>query len=148
MKNLFLKLTFLFVAAFALVSCDKEEVINVDGLPSASNTFLNEYFAGVKVLSTIKETEFVDKEYKVILENGVEISFDKKGNWTEVEAKLETQALPNTAFILPAITDYIAANYPDAGINGIEKNKNGFDVELTNGFDLEFNANGGFVRFD
>jgi len=49
---------------------------------------------------------------------------------------------------LPAIVSYVTNNYPSVGINGIEREMNGFDIELTNDIDLVFNSEGGFVRED
>jgi hypothetical protein len=44
--------------------------------------------------------------------------------------------------------DYVTEYYPSADINGIDKEKSKYDVELTNGLDLEFNSAGKFVRMD
>ena len=133
---------------FGTTSCDKEELISTENLPAAANTFLNEHFDSVKVLSVIREKEALSSaEYEVLLNNGVEIKFDKNGNWDEVEARDNTDALP-TSFILTPIVTYVQANYEDAGINSIDKEKVGFDVELTNGLDLVFNTAGEFVRID
>ena len=130
------------------VSCDKEELIGTENLPSAANTFLNEHFEGVKVLSVTREKEALSSaEYEVLLNNGVEIKFDKNGNWDEVEARENTAALP-TSFVLTPIVTYVQTNYEDAGINSIDKEKNGYDVELTNGLDLVFDTAGEFVRID
>ncbi|ERJ60987.1 MAG: PepSY-like domain-containing protein [Sphingobacterium sp.] len=148
MKKLILKLTLLMAVAFAVVSCDKEETIEVDNLPTAANTFLNDHFKEAKILSVTREKEPLSgTEYQVLLNNRIEVKFDKNGNWTEVEALDNTVAIP-TSFVLAPIVGYVKENYPKDGINSIDKEKHGFDVELTNALDLEFDATGKFIRID
>lgn len=148
MKKLILKLTLLMAVAFAVVSCDKEETIEVDNLPTAANTFLNDHFKEAKILSVTREKEPLSgTEYQVLLNNRIEVKFDKNGNWTEVEALDNTVAIP-TSFVLAPIVGYVKENYPNDGINSIDREKHGFDVELTNALDLEFDAAGKFIRID
>lgn len=145
MKNIIVSV--LAVTAVLFASCEKEELIGIDGLPSLSATFLEQHFAGLKVSNVKKEREGLGgTEYTVYLENGVKVKFDKNGNWDEVDAP-DNHAIP-TSFIPENIVDYVATHYPDAGINSIDKDNNRYDVELTNGLDLEFNASGEFVRID
>jgi len=42
----------------------------------------------------------------------------------------------------------VAANYTDAGINEISRDRRGYEVELTNQIELQFDQNGNFVRVD
>ncbi len=149
MKKIVLKLSMLLAVAFTLVSCEKEELIKEENLPSIANTFLNEHFKEIRVVSVVKEKEGISGlEYNVVLENGIDITFDDKGQWKDVEARIDTNPLTTTSFILTPIVNYVGTEYPSATINGIEKEKNGFDVELTNGIDLKFNAEGVFQRVD
>ena len=148
MNNRLINIFVLCAVACLAVACEKEEIIGVDKLPSAATTFLNEHFNAVEVLSVTREKEPLSStEYEALLDNGVEVKFDKNGNWTEVEARKDTDALP-MSFIMTPIVDYVTENYNDAGINGIDKEKNGFDIELTNGLDLVFDNDGQFVRID
>lgn len=150
MKNLFSKMFVATAVVFSMTSCDKDEqLISSDELPTVSKNFVSEYFAGAKYISTVKDKEGVSSyEYEVKLDNGVDIKFDEAGQWQEVEMRNDIQALPNTAFILPAIVKYVNDNYATVGINGIDRELNGFDVELTNDLDLEFDKEGNFIRID
>lgn len=149
MKNLITKAILAVAVVFTMASCDKyEELISTEELPVVSKTFIGEYFESAKIISTIKDTENSGLEYEVKLDNGVDINFDSEGLWQEVEARNDKAALPNTAFILPSIVEYVTVNYPTVGINGIDREVNGFDIELTNDVDLEFDREGNFVRID
>lgn len=149
MKKIVLTVFALIAVAFVFTACDKDEqVIPNEQLPEAATAFVNEYFAGAKIISSIKDKEGSTHEYEVKLDNGVDIKFDNNGNWLDVEARNDTQALPNTGFILSSIVSYVSQHYASAAINGIEKKPNGFDVELTNDMDLVFDVDGVFVRVD
>ena len=149
MKNLFSKAILAVAVVFAMTSCDKDDdLISSDELPTVSKSFVSEYFGTAKIISTIKDKEGASFEYEVKLDNGVDINFDDAGLWQDVEMRNDTQALPTTAFILPAIVQYVTENYATVGINGIDRELNGFDVELTNDIDLVFDKDGKFVRKD
>lgn len=148
MKKLLLALTVLLSFATLTMSCDKESVVTEDQLPQSASQFLNENFKGVKILSVVEEKEGLSgKEFDVLLDNGIEIKFDKNGQWLDIDAKADTATLPDN-LIPTAIRDYVKQNYTNAGINSIEKEKHGYDVELTNGLDLVFDKDGKFVRID
>jgi hypothetical protein len=144
------KIVYSFIALVVLVfsmSCEKEEFVGVDDLPTAGVNFLDQYFTGIKVSNVKKEKEGLSgTEYTAYLENGMVVKFDKNGTWEEVDAP-DNLAIP-ISFIPNKIVDYVTEYYPSADINGIDQEKSKYDVELTNGLDLEFNSAGKFVRMD
>lgn len=150
MKSLLFKMVLILGVIFSMTSCDKdEERIPNENLPSVSRTFVNEFFGSAKINSVIKDKEGANRfVYEVKLDNGVDIKFDEAGNWLELEARNDREALPNTSFILPAIVNYVNATYPSVGINGIDREPNVFDVELNNDLDLVFDKEGNFIRED
>lgn len=148
MKKLVLRISGLCLLVLTLMSCEKEEIVQVADLPITASSFLNAHFAGIQVLSTVREKDALSgTEYEVLLNNGIKVKFDENGDWDEVEAREDKVGIPTT-FILPSIVAYVSVNYPDALLNGIDKEKNGFDVELTNRLDLVFDLEGEFLRID
>lgn len=130
-----------------LSSCEKDEVIQTEELPATSQSFLKDHFGDQKIISVKKEKEALEgTEYEARLENGVVVKFDEKGVWKEADAPTNL-SLPTT-FILPSIVNYVSTEYPAFGINDIDKERNGFEVELTNELDLLFDKDGNFVRID
>lgn len=130
-----------------LSSCEKDELIKTEELPATGQTFLKNHFGDQNILSIKKEKEALEGiEYEARLENGVVVKFDEQGVWKEVDAPAN-MSLPTT-FILPAIVNYVGTEYSTAGISDIDKERQGFDVELTNGLDLVFSTEGNFVRID
>ena len=150
MRNLFSIIMLTIGVGIVITACDiDEELISTDELPLNSKSFLNTYFNSAKIILAEKDIENSSRwEYEVKLDNGIEISFDGQGEWQNVESRNDHKALPNYEFIDTIILDYVLTNYPEAGINGIDRQINGFDVELTNGVDLEFNSEGNFLRID
>lgn len=115
-------------------------------LPAAAQTVIkNNFKSTVSVVKIDKDFGRVS-EYDVSLSDGSEISFDRQGNWKEVETNVNV-AVPG-AFIPQPVAAYIAKNHKGQKVVGIEKERSGYDVTLSNGIELKFNKNGGFVRYD
>ena len=133
------KLAFLFVCLFALnltVWAGNDKPIQVTEMPKSAQQFIKNHFANQSIAMAKVETEFMDKNYDVIFTNGDKVEFDKKGKWTKVDC--EHSQVPQ-AIIPMAIQHYVAKNYPDAKVVKIEvTDRKGYDVDLSNGFDIEF----------
>ena len=95
-------LSVLFFALALTTSVWADDVISRDvkKLPVAAQNFIKKNFPKSKV-SYIK----IDKDlleaatYEAILEDGVQIDFNNKGEWTEIDCKLQ----PVPAALIPAI---------------------------------------------
>ena len=133
------KLVFLFACLFAMtlnVSAGNDKPIQVTEMPKSAQQFIKNHFANQSIAMAKVETEFMDKSYDVIFTNGDKVEFDKKGKWTKVDC--EHSQVPQ-AIIPMAIQHYVAKNYPDAKVVKIEvTDRKGYDVDLSNGFDIEF----------
>lgn len=115
-------------------------------LPKAAQTVIAKNFkSNVSLVKVDKDFGRVS-EYEVIMSDGSEISFDRNGNWENVEVNV-SKSVP-AGFIPEAISSYVKKNQPGQRIVGIEKEKNGYEVELSNGVDIKFNKEGQFLRFD
>lgn len=80
------------------------------------------------------------------LSNGIELDFDENGNILEIESK-NNEAIPATA--LPSkVASYLNTNYAGVAIKGWDKDSKGQEVELVDGTELEFDAEGNFLRID
>lgn len=143
------KMMFLFVSLFVMnlaVFADNDKPIQVTELPKEAQSFVKSHFANQSVAVAKMETDFFDKTYDVIFTNGDKVEFDKKGNWTKVDC--EHTQVPQ-AVIPAAIQQYVSKNYPDAKVVKIEKtDRKGFDVDLSNGFDIEFDKKMRVVEID
>lgn len=153
MKKNYLKLllvSLFLVGGLPLTSCsDKddeelEQTITISQLPSQAQSFLNQYFADVKAKSIEKQYITTIVMYKVELVNDFEIMFNSDGVWQEVDAP-DNKTIP-TGIAPSAIEEYVNSNYPDYGINEINKTGEGYNVELISGLEMAFNELGEFLR--
>lgn len=115
-------------------------------LPKAAQTVIsNNFKAKVSVIKMDNSLGRTSK-YEVILTDGSEITFDRDGNWQEVETGIKGK-VPE-GFIPKSVADYVKKNQPGQKIVGIEKEHYGYDVELSNGVEMKFNRQGAFIRYD
>lgn len=146
MKNLIKATVILMIAGSSFQAIGQEKVIQVSNLPQTARNFISNHYANEKVALTKSEKEGLSSiEYKVILANGIEVEFDNKGNWTEVDAK--NFSVPQD--IIPAnIKSYVQKSFPENNIVQINKSKKGYEIELTNGIEVKFNKQGEFIKID
>lgn len=121
----------------------KDSTINATELPAAAQAFIKQHFGSQTIESVTAEKEISGTEYDVTLSGGISIEFDDKGNWDDIDSKVT--AIP-LAVIPATVADYTAKNYAGNAVMQIEKDKNGFDVELVDNTELEFDVNGKFLR--
>lgn len=142
------KLLLLVIAVLGFTMANARDTYSHDikDLPSAAQTILkNNFKAGVSHIKIDKDFGRV-KEYDVVLTNGAEISFDHDGNWKDIEMS-SNESVP-AKFILAPIAQYVKNNHKGAKITGIEKNRSGYEVEISGGIDIKFNSKGEFLKYD
>lgn len=90
----------------------------------------------MKVALAKMESGLFDTSYDIIFTNGDKVEFDRNGNWTELKCKYSQ--VP--ARLIPAaISSYVKKNYPSTKVLEIERDRNEYDVKLSNGIELTFN---------
>jgi len=134
----------ILLASFGFVSC-KDTVVSADQLPVPAQSFLEEYFPGNAVSYVKKDREIFKTTYEVFLLDAIKVEFNKKGEWEKVNCK--NAAVP-TALVPAVITDYVQTNFPGQIIVKIDKESNGYEVELFNDLELKFDKNGQLRHID
>lgn len=143
-----MKIKNLLLALFAMASFAvnaQEEIIKTSELPVSAVEFLSENFKDNPIKHVVKDTDGEKVTFEVKLTDGTKVEFSQKGKWKEVDGK--KKAIP-TAYIPQTILDYVKANYPREQITHIDKGHKDYDVDLSNGVDLEFDLTGKFLRID
>ena len=145
MKKLFL--AFVLALGFGAVASPGDTYAHdASVLPqSAQSTISANFKSKVSVVKIEKDFGRVS-EYEVTLSDGCEISFDRHGNWKNVEVNA-AKSVP-AAIVPQGIKDYVSSKHAGQRIVGIEKERNGYDIELSNGVDIKFNKEAQFVRYD
>lgn len=145
MKKLIMSLA--LIAGVTLGAAARDEYAHDSSvLPETAQATINNNFRSDVSVIKIDRTLGVISEYEVTLSDGTEISFDRHGDWESIETN-KSKYVPSSIVLKP-ITDYVAQNYDDARIVGLERGRLGYEVDLSNGVDLHFTHSGKFVKVD
>ncbi len=132
------------LAMLGIISC-KESIVSIEKVPSAAKSFIEESFPGKSVSYVKKDSKLIGTTYEIVLQDGTEIEFDSKGEWDKVDCK--RTAVP-PAIVPTVISDYIETSYAGQIIVKIDKEPNGFEIELGNDLELRFDKNGKLIDVD
>ncbi|RNL87917.1 hypothetical protein ED312_09305 [Sinomicrobium pectinilyticum] len=153
MKKRFFKGLAILGVVGAFVACSSDDdnndsTIDASDLPAAGIALIEVHFEG----ATVTRAEMKNKAdadgtlYEVTLSNGFDIDLDAEGNWTDIDGN--GQQVPD-ALVPAPILEYTDEHYPDPlFIESIDTEPAGYDVEISDGTDLDFDAEGNFVRVD
>lgn len=144
------KFTILLASFFAALStlpvfAGNDRIITADELPAAARQFIQTHFEGIEVSYAKVDEEFFDKEYKVLFINGAKVEFLKNGDWKEVDCKYGE--IP-AGIVPPQILDCLSKRFSGRTVVCIDRDRRGYDVELDNGLDLEFDGQFRLVDID
>ena len=121
-----------------------DRVIPAEQLPAAAKTFIQKTFPGQAVSYATIDFDG-RKKYEVHLSNGTEVDFDKNGTWDKVDCNYS--AVP--ASLVPStIANYVKTHFAGAKVVKIDKERYGYDVELSNELELKFNKQGQLMNID
>ena len=142
MKNIF-EILVISLSAVSFAKADDRPVIFTQ-LPAAAQTFINDTYPDVKVSYAMVDDDLIRPDYTVVLANGVKVQFDHDGSLEKIEAR---EGVP--ASVVPVqILDYVKMYAPDAKVVDYEVSRFGYEVQLSNRMELNFNRNFKISRFD
>lgn len=146
MKKIFSLLVIAIVAvqfAFAADVITKD----INQLPLPARNFITKHFSKPQITHIKIDSEMMEsKKYEVLLSNGTEIDFDKKGNWMEVDAK---KGKVPAALVPTFVNDYLKANkFTNEFVTKVERERKGYEVKLNTGLSFQFDKNGKFRKAD
>lgn len=147
-KRTMKKILALCVALATLVGtahADEKRAIDIGQLPAAGQEFLKTYFDGHTVAFVAEEGLLWGKEYEVRFTDGTQVEFDEKGAWKEV--RVRAGAVPD-ALVPQDVAGLVGRDYPQVAIRGIERDRQGWEVRLSNGLELEFDRQMRLVDID
>ncbi len=132
--------------AACLTSCSGKPYMGTfNELPESAKTFVVTYYNESDISFIKVEKEGLHNEYDVVLKNGVEITFDYKGNLEEIDCK--QQAVPD-GIVPEVIVNYVSTHFANAFIVKYKIERWGKEVELNNYVELKFDHQGNFLGID
>lgn len=138
--------TFLIGIMLICTSCNKESSLQAQNI----NSFVQTYFPDVAVLVSIRD----GVDYEVTLTDYTKINFDGKIfsndlEWEEIDCEQSTTytAVPE-ALIPNEIKAYVKASHPGLSIVRISRDRRKWDIELSNGIEIEFDSKFSVVEIE
>ena len=141
MKKLILTL-FAVVALSGTASAQIKQIKSTQLLAQARTTIRNAW-NGAPIVAAWRNKQGRKVEYKASVEDGSTIKFDASGRWIEMKSYggVPTKMLPQ------ALLNHINKYYEGQQIVWVTKTPKRYQVQLTDGSKLEFNAKGVFQAF-
>ena len=145
MKKILVALVAFLSFGVSAVKADNDKIISKNELPAQAQQFSNEHFNGVKLSYAKLERDFLENSYEVMLANGAKLEFSSKGAWEDVDCRYgEVPA----AIIPQPIKEYIKSNYPGERVLKIERERNRYELKLSNRLELTFDENFRIIDID
>ena len=143
MKNLFVLGFFAFL--MMLSGCSDKPVLPTE-LPVPITSFIQQNFPGQTISFAKKDLEITGWQYDVVLADGTQIDFDTDEMWDKIQSSM-TNPVPTQLIPAPIVT-HLQANFTDAMVLKIDKERNGYEIELANGLELRYNEQGALMEMD
>lgn len=144
MKKLGLIISAVFLT-LGVACADVDRPISVNELPQKAQKFLKEHFSNREVSFAKEDPELLHKEYEVVLTDGTKIEFMAGGEWKSVDCRYGSVPV---AIVPKQIKDYLAQNYPQAVVLGIDYERKQCEVRLNNHLELTFDKNFRLIDID
>ena len=141
------KLILLGISALVLLmtACSDKPVIP-EQLPVQVKTFIQQTYPGETITFAQKDLELTGWKYEVFLADGTHIDFDTDDVWDKIESPM---ARPIPVQLIPApIATHLQANFPGTSVTKIDKERNGYEIELATGIELKYNKQGALMEMD
>lgn len=145
MKKLFFITLAILSLSFSTAKADNDRVISKEKLPANTQKFISAHFASLKISYVKEERDLFEKNYQVVFTDGTKLEFQRNGEWKEVDCRYSQ--VPSV--IVPeAIKRYVNENYPDEKILQIDRDRNDYEVKLSNRLELTFDKNFNIIDID
>ena len=145
MKKIFAMAVILLAFGATVAKADSDRVITKDKLPVVAQQFINENFANMKISYVKEERDFLEKNYEVVFTDGTKIEFMRNGDWKEVDCRYSQVPEP----IIPGqIIKYVNEHYAGERILQIDRDRNDYEVRLSNRLELTFDKKFNIIDID
>lgn len=124
-KKMFLALCLVFLVFGTCLA--EEKPVKVEQLPGEVQQFIKTNYPSAQISSVTQEED--DKDFNVTLSEGTIIEFGGDNQWTEINSKRSD--IPKEVLPLQVL-EYVNATYSGIPIKKIERNKQGYNIQLKN----------------
>lgn len=117
---------------------DDERPITLTELPQNSQQFLQKHFSHLTFAYAVAKAKSHGIEYEVKYTDRTEIEFRPDGSWKSVECKYKP--VPEDLIPTQIRTFLDNSRYKGSIVNEIKRKTYGWEIELSSGWELTFNA--------
>jgi hypothetical protein len=133
----------LFAGLITFTSCSNDKKMNV------INAFVKTYFPDTEVIANIKDGLDCDMTLSDYTQIGFDGNLFGKLEWDEVDCRHASFSTTVPAALVPTeITNYVNRIHGSQSITKIAKDTRGWDIELSNGIEIEFDKRFNVIDFD
>lgn len=137
MKRIFEIIAASAICILAANGC--KNVVTFEAMPVTAQTFIGSYFPETPASYAVKDFF----EYEVVLANGAEIEFNRKGEWKKIDMHHGIVPAGVLATLPVPVSSYLNTSFPNIPVEKVEKDfLPAYKLELVNGIELEFNSKG------
>ena len=139
------KLIITLIAIFAISTAASAQITQIKStqLPGQARNTIRKAWNGAPIVDSWKNKQGRTVEYKASVEDGSTMKFNANGQWIEVKSY---SGVPTSLFPQPLLF-HLEKYYEGRYIVWATKNTKRYQVELSDGSRLEFNAKGVFQAF-
>ena len=134
----------IFIAFIAIFFCGITAAMAQNTNP-AITSFVEQYFPQATIQMMMPDDDDID----VVLSDYTKIEFKLNNEWKKVNCEHSTTFTSVPAALVPEqINAYVTASFPNAIIKKLEKKYMGWEIELSNGLEIEFDKKFNVIDFD
>lgn len=134
----------IITAFVAILFCGVTSAMAQNNNPAITQ-FVEQHFPKATIQTVIPD----DNEIEVLLSDFTKIEFRLNNEWKEVDCELASIYTTVPAALVPEqITAYVTANFPNTLIQKLERKLLGWEIELNNGLEIEFNKSFNVTKID
>lgn len=143
MKRLFFLCSFIMLLTFTAF-CDNEKPVPRVELPQPIQQFIDTNYYGIAFRGATYDAE--EKEYEILMEEGVKLEFNQKGAWMDVRSPKLTGIFQK---LLPQklLNDFYTRT-PRETIIEVSKEKKGYELKTLSGKEFHYNSKGKFLKME
>ncbi len=122
-----------------------DRVVTAEQLPEKAKKMLEAHFPGDGVQFASLDDDWFGALYEVHLFSGCEIEFTKEGEWMTIDSA--PNLVPEALIPAPLLKE-VQERFAGNGVVKIDRDRRGYELELSNGMELKFNSKYQLVELD